>query len=168
MHSLLKLHVIVAMHFICLHVVNSTNIFITVSLVNILLNLLLYKLFLFLIFVLSLQAPFEVMFPSEWRLFFSIVFGADLLLVNFLYFIWLKVSLFRLHFILKVIFLKHKEYNSIVLWFPFFLLRGQLSLYWCSFKFRSRAPTPPPFRLLSLCFIFSNCHMTFLGTVYLY
>lgn len=53
------------MHFICLHVVNSTNIFITVLLVNILLNLLLYENSLLLRFVLSLQISLQVTSPSS-------------------------------------------------------------------------------------------------------
>lgn len=99
-------------------------------------------------------------------MFFSILFGASLLTENFLYFVWLKVSLFWLHFILPVIFLKHREYNSIVPWFPFFLLRCQLSLYRCSFHVLSSASTPPRLRLLSLYLISSNRHMTFLNAVY--
>lgn len=164
---------IVFMHFNCLHITNFTKIFITVWLyvVNVLLNIPSYENFLLLTFVLYLQTSFQAMFPSEWKIFFSITFRASLLMANVLHFVCLKRSTFSLPFILRALFWKHKEHNSVVFWVPFFLLRCWLSHISMDLEGSSRSPATTvssAFRLLSLCFMFSNCHTISLDVVYLY
>lgn len=108
------------------------------------------------------------MFPYEWRIFFYLTFTAGMWI--FPIFVCLKMTFFRLDVILKVILFKPSEYNFIILWFPSFPLRSQFSIYWCSFAGISRAPTHwiPFFQIFVFLFCFQQCHITFLGAVYLY
>lgn len=104
-------------HFNYLHVVNFTHIFITVLYSQYFIKYTnIWKLLLF-IFVLYLLISFPIMFPSEYS--FPLTLEQFYSWWIFLHFVCLKMFLFRFHFILRVIFFKPREYNSIVFWFSF-------------------------------------------------
>lgn len=114
--------IIILIYFSFCHVVHFIGIFITVLyflyLINIfiILNVQLCENFLLVIHSLYPQFSFRLHFLLVKDSIFHYIYSRDEFSLLFQ-----KMCLFRLHFTFKIIFLKKKEYNSIVFWCPFFL-----------------------------------------------
>ena len=115
--------IIILIYFSFCHVVHFIIIFITVLyffiyLINIfiILNVQPCENFILVIHSLYPQFSFRLHFLLVKDSIFHYIYSRDEFSL-----LCQKMCLFRLHFTFKIIFLKKKEYNSIVSWYPFFL-----------------------------------------------